>query len=163
VASGIVLAVALLLPLTQPRPWQWWEEGPPLPLLSGHVVDEADLLPPDEEEKLIARLRSLETRTGHYLIIVAVESLNEQSIEGFGLRLGRSWAVGRKDIDDDVLLIIAPNEHEVRIQAGRRLEKQLSDRECSRIIRELILPPFAKADFAKGVDNGVAAIIRRIS
>lgn len=160
--SCIVLLAALILPMFHPRPWRWWEEGPPLPRLSGYVVDDADILPQQPEQKLIKQLRAIKTRTGHRFMIVTVPTLAEQSIEGFGLRLGRSWAADGADIDDSVMLIVAPNEYGVRIQVGSRLDGQLSNPVCREIIRRQILPSFAAGDFAAGVEAGTKAIARRI-
>ena len=162
VGSGLILGMAIVLPLTQPRPWQWWQEGPALPRQSGPIVDDADILSADDEQRIETRLRALETKTGHRLAIVTVGSLHDQSIEGFGLRLGRSWGLGMKGAGDDAILIVAPNEQMVRIEVGHGLAKQLSDPECVRIIRDTIIPHFAKEDFAAGIDSGTSAIIRRI-
>lgn len=159
-----LIFLALLL-LCQPAPGSaahWWEAGPALPARTGHVVDEARLLSADHKADLTARLARLETATGHQFVIVTVRSLQGQSIETFGVRLGRTWGIGRKGIDDGVLLIIAFREHKVRIEVGYGLEKRLSDPLCARIIREKIVPRFEKGDLAAGISAGAVAIIGRI-
>jgi uncharacterized protein len=70
--------------------------------------------------------------------------------------------VGRKDIDDGVLLIVAPNERKARIEVGYGLEKALRDEEAGRILRDAILPAFRAGDMPKGIAAGVDGIIREI-
>ncbi|MBO9375350.1 TPM domain-containing protein [Sphingomonas histidinilytica] len=140
----------------------WWEAGPPLPVLTGRVTDEARLLPPAVARDIDQRLARLEAATGHQFVVLTVPSLRGQRIEDFGIRVGRSWGIGRKGIDDGVLLIVAPNERKVRIEVGYGLEKPLSDPLCATIIRDTILPRFQKSDMAGGISAGVNAIIARI-
>ena len=96
------------------------------------------------------------------MVIVTTPSLNGQKIEDFGVRLGRTWGIGRKGINDGVLLIVAPNEHKVRIEVGYGLEKTLSDPICAQIIRNEIIPRFHRGDIAGGIGAGALAIIDRI-
>lgn len=137
----------------------WWENGPALPKLTGRVVDEAGLLSPVTRAELSSRLARLEKATGHQLVILTVRSLKGQTIEDFGVRVGRTWGLGRRGVDDGVLLIVAPTERKVRIEVGYGLEKQLSDPLCAKIIRERIVPRFAKGDMSGGIVAGTDAII----
>jgi len=141
----------------------WWQTGPTLPNLTGRVVDQADLLPPATEQRLTTLLQRLEQKSRHQFVIVTVTSLKGETIETFGVRLGRIWAIGRKNIDDGVLLIVAPNEHKVRIEVGYGLEKMLSDPECARIIANKIVPRFQAGDMAGGIEQGAQAIVANLS
>ena len=141
----------------------WWEEGPPLPRLTGRVVDEAGLLPPAVHVRLARQLAQFERTSGHQLVIVTVRSLQGQSIETFGVRLGRTWQIGRRGVDDGILLIVAPNERKVRIEVGYGLDKLLGDATCGRIIARLIAPAFKKGDLAGGIEAGTRAVIARLS
>lgn len=137
----------------------WWENGPALPKRTGRVVDEAGLLSPVVRAELSSRLARLEKATGHQLVILTVRSLKGQTIEDFGVRVGRTWGVGRRGVDDGVLLIVAPTERKVRIEVGYGLEKRLSDPLCAKIIRERIAPHFARGDMSGGIVAGTDAII----
>ena len=133
-----------------------------LPALTGRVVDDADLLGPEQEARLAAQSAELEKATGHQLVVVTIPSLHGQDIATFGVDLGRRWGVGRKDVDDGVLLIVAPNERKARIEVGYGLEKALRDEEAGRILRDAILPAFRAGDMPKGIAAGVDGIISEI-
>ena len=134
----------------------------PLPALTGRVVDNADLLTPDQEARLADALAATEARTGHQFVVVTLPSLKGRSIEQVGWRLGYGWGIGRKGHDDGVLLIVAPHERKVRIEVGCGLEQTLTDQEAQAIIEQRILPAFRKRAMAAGIFRGSAAIIREI-
>jgi uncharacterized protein len=133
-----------------------------LPALTGRVVDQAQILPPSVEESLTARLAELERRTSDQLVVVTMESLNGESIESFGLRLGNGWGIGQRDKDNGVLLIVAPGERKVRIEVGLGLERTLTNQDCAEIIGRDILPHFKGGRMAEGVEAAAAALIRHL-
>lgn len=160
-----LLALAALLLVAPAMPTaaaHWWEAGPSLPQRTGRVVDDAQLMTAEREGRLADRLARFEAATGHQFVVVTVNSLDGQKIEDFGIRLGRTWAVGRKGFNDGVLLIVAPNERKVRIEVGHGLEKPLSDPICAKIIRDEILPRFKARDMAGGIEAGATSVIARI-
>ncbi len=136
--------------------------GYQFPELTGRVVDAAALLSPGDEAAISAKSAALEKATGHQLVVVTVPSLGGHPIEMYGLNLGRTWGIGRKDINDGVLLIVAPKERKVRIEVGYGLESALRDEEAGAIIQSAILPAFRKRDFPRGVSAGVDGIINEI-
>ncbi len=71
-------------------------------------------------------------------------------------RLGRKWGIGQKGKDNGILLIVAPNDHKVRIEVGRRLEPFMTDRCRPLIIQNAILPKFRRGDFAGGIEDGIS-------
>jgi uncharacterized protein len=127
------------------------------------VVDRADLLSAEQEATLTGELRSVEDRTKHQFVVVTVPSLGGHRIEDYGVYLGRSWGVGRKDVNDGVLLIVAPTERKVRIEVGYGLEQALKDEEAKRIIDDDILPRFRTGDMAGGIKAGADGIIEEIA
>ena len=136
---------------------------PTFPALSGRVVDQADLLPPDQEAAITARLAQLETQTGDQLVVATLDSLQDYEIEDYGYRLGRAWGIGNAENDSGVLLIVAPNERKVRIEVGYGLEPVLTDALSNQIIQTDILPPFRDGDFASGIEAGVDALITQLT
>ncbi|MCT8268583.1 TPM domain-containing protein [Afifella sp. JA880] len=129
------------------------------PKLTGRVVDAADLLSPTEEAELVALSDDLEKKTSDQLVIATVPSLDGRSIEQYGVDLGRAWQIGQKDKDNGVLLLVAPNERQVRIEVGYGLEPTLTDAISKLIIEGSIIPRFKAGDFPGGIKRGVEDIV----
>ena len=102
------------------------------------VMDKADLLDPATEQALTMKSEALEKATSDQLVIFTIPSLEGQTIEAVGLSLGRRWGLGQKDLDNGVLLLIAPKERKVRIEVGYGLEALLTDERAGAIIREQV-------------------------
>lgn len=132
------------------------------PPLSGRVVDRAGLLGADTEFRLTEIMQSHEKETGNQLVVVTLPDLQGLTIEEYGYQLGREWALGQKGKDNGVLLIVAPEEREVRIEVGYGLEGALTDALSANIIQTKILPQFKAGDFDGGVTAGIQSIIAAI-
>lgn len=130
-----------------------------LPALSGRVVDNAGLLTPAQEAGIEARLVALEGRTTDQLVVVTAPSLGGRTIDQYGLALGNHWRVGQRGKDNGVLLIVAPNERQVRIEVGYGLEAILTNARAAQIIQQSILPQFRENHFPEGIRAGTEAII----
>jgi len=131
----------------------------PIPALSGRVVDQAGILSSAEEGRLTTKLKNLEDSASIQLVVVTLPSLRGAPIEDWGLTLGRSWGIGQKGKDNGVLLIVAPNDRELRIEVGYGLEGTLPDATANAIIRNVIVPRFKGGSMAGGISDGVDAII----
>ncbi len=135
---------------------------PQFPELTGRVVDQADLLTPEAEAALTARLEALETQSQRQLVVATVPDLQGYDIADYGYQLGRHWGLGDKERNDGALLIVAPNERKVRIEVGYGLEGYLTDALSSLIIQNQILPRFRDGDFPGGIVAGTDAIIAQL-
>jgi uncharacterized protein len=133
------------------------------PSLTGRVVDEAGLLDAAKRTEIEAKLAALEEKTTDQLVVVTVRSLQGRTIEEYGYRLGRAWAIGQKDKNNGVLLIVAPNERKVRVEVGYGLEGTLPDAISNLIIQNVILPRFKANDYPGGIASGVDEIIKVLS
>ena len=133
------------------------------PALSGRVVDGAHVLSPAATQKLDGELADLEAKTGHQLVVATVPDLQGHEIEEYGYQLGRSWALGRKGVNDGAILLIAPNERKVRIEVGYGLEPVLTDALTRVILQRKVLPQFKAGRMEQGVVDGAEAIITQIS
>jgi uncharacterized protein len=131
-----------------------------VPKLTGRVVDQADLLSPAVEGHLSARLTQLERQTSDQLVVVTVADLDGEAIECFGLRMGRSWGIGQKALDNGVLLIVAPNDRRARIEVGYGLEGLLTDERAKAIIDKTLMPRLRQAEYEDAAEAGVAEIVR---
>jgi len=131
---------------------------PVYPELAGRVTDDAGLLTLKEKADIEKDLASLEETSTDQLAVVTVKSLQGYSIEDYGIGLARKWGIGQKGKDNGILLIVAPNDHKVRIEVGRRLEPFMTDTMSALIIQNAILPKFRRGDYADGIKDGVRDI-----
>lgn len=130
-----------------------------LPALTGRVVDTAGLLTPAERTRLTAELAALEQRTSDQLVVVTTRTLGGRTIAQYGLALGNAWGVGQRGKDNGVLLIVASNQRQVRIEVGYGLEAILTNARAQRIIEQDILPQFRQSRWHEGIQEGTRAII----
>ena len=129
-----------------------------VPFLSGRVVDLADLLPPDAEASLAAKLEALEKETGAQVVVLTVPTLEGDPLEDFSVRVAQTWKLGREGVDDGALLLVAQQERGLRIEVGYGLEPKLTDITSKRILDELVVPRFRAGDFPGGIAAGVDAV-----
>jgi uncharacterized protein len=129
-----------------------------LPALTGRVVDNAGLLTPAEEAGITAQLAALEGRTTDQLVVVTTPSLGGRTIAQYGLALGIGWHIGQRGKDNGVLLIVAPNEHQVRIEVGYGLAAILTNARADQIIQQSILPHLRESRWRAAIGAGTEAI-----
>jgi uncharacterized protein len=129
------------------------------PTLTGRVVDAADILDPPTRSAIATLLTTLEEKTTDQFVVATVASLQGQSIEVYANRLANRWALGRKDRNNGVLLLVAPSERKVRIEVGYGLEATLTNQIAQEIIDQTIVPRFRVGDMAGGVVRGVGDIV----
>lgn len=127
------------------------------------VVDQANLLRPEQELDLNSKSEALYAQTGRSFVVATVNSLEGRTIEDYGYRLGRYWKLGGEKKDDGVILLVAPNEKKVRIETGYGARVFLTDAVSSVIIRESILPRFKAGDYGGGITAGADQIIKTMS
>ena len=137
--------------------------APAFPPLTGRVVDGAHLLDAATTSSITAKLAALEQKNGIQLVVVTLPSLQGYEIEDYGYQLGRSWGIGQKGKNNGALLIVAPNEHRVRIEVGYGLEGTVTDAVSRLIIENAILPRFRVNDYAGGISRGVDDLIQVLS
>ena len=130
-----------------------------VPPLDGPVVDPAGALRPATRAALEQQARALQARKGGaQLQVLLVGSTGQESIEAYAQRVFDQWQLGRKGVDDGVLLLVAVQDRHVRIQPGYGLEGAIPDAYAKRIIEEAILPRFREGDLDQGVLDGSALL-----
>lgn len=150
----LALAWLLMMPALSPA-----LADPPIPALTGRVVDDADVLSTATVDAVSAKLQGYEAATGNQVVVVTLPDLKGYPIEDWGLALGRGWGLGQKGKDNGVILLVAPNDHQLRIEVGYGLEGTLPDATANKIIRSEIVPRFKGGDLNGGVAAGVDAIL----
>jgi uncharacterized protein len=131
-----------------------------VPQLTGRVVDQTGTLASGDIAALTQKLRDFETRKGSQIAVLIVPTTQPETIEQFSIRVAEAWKIGRKKVDDGAILVVAKNDHHLRIEVGYGLEGALTDVTSRRIIDEVITPKFRDGDFAGGISAGVDRIIR---
>ncbi|MBB5074070.1 uncharacterized protein HNQ69_001204 [Bartonella callosciuri] len=123
----------------------------------------AHLLDTETIESLTEKLSALEEKTGDQIVIATLPTLSGNDIETYSNSLFRAWRLGQKKMNNGVLLVIAPNEREVRIEVGYGLEGELTDAISAVIINNFVLPNFREGNYRKGIIEAVHAIIKVIT
>lgn len=141
--SGIVLAQPLIA----------------VPALTTRVTDLTGTLSAPEQAALDRQLAELEARKGSQIAVLIVPTVRPEAIEQFAMRVAESWKLGRKGVDDGILLLVAKEDREVRIEVGYGLEGAIPDATANRVIDEFILPRFRAGDFAGGISAGVERLV----
>jgi uncharacterized protein len=131
-----------------------------VPPLAGHVTDQTGTLTADQQSTLEQTLAAFEVRKGTQIAVLLLPTTAPEAIEPFALRVAEAWKIGRKKVDDGAIVVVAKNDHALRIEVGYGLEGALSDIIAKRIIEESILPRFRQDDYYGGLQAGVAQIIQ---
>jgi uncharacterized protein len=130
------------------------------PRPDGYVNDFAAILDESAETYLEDYLATLERDTSAEVVVATVSSLDGQSIEEYASRLFADWGIGKKQEDNGVLLLVAPNDRQVRIEVGYGLEGTIPDGLAGDIIRVQIVPQFKADNLPKGIGSGLDRIAR---
>jgi uncharacterized protein len=133
-----------------------------IPPLTARVTDTTGTLDAQQKQSLESELATLEQRKGSQLAVLMVPTTQSEEIEQYSIRVVDAWKLGRKNVDDGALLIIAKNDHRVRIEVGSGLEGAIPDAASARIIREYITPKFRAGDFYGGIHDATDALTKLI-
>jgi uncharacterized protein len=123
------------------------------------VNDLADVLPPERERRLEERLAAFERETSHQIVLLTVPSLEGEPIERFSIRLAEAWRIGHAGLDNGIIVIVAPEDREARIEVGYGLEGVVPDAIASRVLRERMFPRFREGRMADGIEAGIEALM----
>lgn len=131
----------------------------PVPALSGHVLDQTGSLNAEQLHGLESKLAAFESAHGAQIVLLLVPTTAPEDIASYANRVGDTWKIGRKDIGDGLILVVAKNDRKLRIEVAKTLEGAVPDLAAKRIIDEAIAPHFKSGDFAGGLVAGVDRIM----
>lgn len=131
----------------------------PVPRLGARVNDLTGTLTADQKGVLEAKLTGFERQKGAQIAVLIVPTVAPESIEQYAMRVVEAWKLGRRGVDDGVLLLVAKQDRKLRIEVGYGLEGVLNDATAKRIIGETIGPQFVRGEFFAGIDAGLDAMI----
>ena len=130
----------------------------PLPALTARVMDSTGTLTAAQIATLNTSLQALETAKGSQLVVLMVPTTAPEDIATYANRVANGWKIGRRDVGDGVLLIVAKNDRKLRIEVAKTLEGAIPDLAARRIIDNAITPRLKQGDFAVGIEAGVDQI-----
>jgi uncharacterized protein len=130
-----------------------------VPGLQGYINDYALMISPAVKTQLESELKAFDQSDSTQLVILTVPSLEGDTIEGFGIKVGEVWKIGQKNKDNGIIIVVAKQERKIRIEVGRGLEGRLTDLLGGRIVDLVITPRFKRGDFDGGFQAGTSALI----
>jgi uncharacterized protein len=131
-----------------------------VPQLAGYVNDYADILSNAEEQGLSETVRQFEEQTSNQIFILTTPSLEGRDIEGFSIEVAEVWKPGQKGKDNGILIVVAPNERQYRIEVGYGLEGVVPDGLAGEIGRRHFVPAFRRGDSGGGLRDAVEALMQ---
>jgi uncharacterized protein len=134
----------------------------PVPPLSERVIDQTGTLTAVETQNLIGKLAAFEAEAGPQIVVLLVPTTQPEDIASFAQRVGETWKIGRRDVGDGLLMVVAKNDRKIWIAPAKALEGAVPDLAARRIVADHISPRFRSGDFAGGIDAGVDQLIARI-
>jgi uncharacterized protein len=133
-----------------------------VPPLKSRVTDLANTLNQSQRSALEQTLAEFEARKGSQIAVLIVPTTQPETIDQYAVRVQESWKLGRKGVDDGVLLVVAKNDRKLRFEIGYGLEGAIPDAAAKRIIEDDITPRFKQGDFYGGIRAGVDRVMRTI-
>lgn len=133
-----------------------------VPTLEKRVTDLTGTLKPEQVASLEQMLQSFQQRKGAEIVVLGVPTTQPESIEQYALRVAEQWRIGRKNVDDGVVVVFARDDRAGRIEVAYGLEGVLTDATASRIGHEIIAPRFREGDYFGGIAAGLDRLMRVI-
>ena len=134
----------------------------PVPALTARVIDATGTLDAAQTAALEAKLAALEQDKGAQVVVLMVPTTAPEDIAAYANRVGNAWKIGRRDVGDGLILLVALKDRRVRIEVAKTLEGAVPDIAAHRIIEDALMPFFRRGDFAGGLDAAVDQIAARI-
>ncbi len=161
---GLLLAAWLLAAGLLPA----WAQAPaggvqPVPALTARVVDTIGLLDAGTRQAIEGKLAALEREKGSQVAFLIVATTQPEDIAAYANRVANEWKIGRRQVGDGVLLVLARDDRRVRIEVAKTLEGAIPDLAAKRIIDEVVTPAFKRGDYAGGLDaaaDRIGALVR---
>jgi uncharacterized protein len=134
----------------------------PVPALSGRVIDQTATLSNAQRDALENKLAAFEREAGSQVVVLLVPTTQPEDIASYANRVANEWKIGRRDIGDGLLIIVAKNDRRVRIEVAKTLEGAIPDLAARQVIDRAITPAFRAGDFAGGLNAAVDQVAARI-
>lgn len=159
-ASPGLALFALLLALAGAQAWA--QALQPVPPLSGRVIDRSATLTAEQQLGLEARLAAVEREFGSQIVVLMLPSTQPEDIAAYAQRVGEAWKLGRREVGDGLLIVVAKDDRRMRIEVAKALEGAVPDLAAKRIIDRQLAPAFRAGDYAGGLNAAVDALAARL-
>jgi len=157
-ALRLLLAAWLWTALTA----AWAQDLLPVPALTARIIDQTGTLDAAQRGALEAKLAAFEQAAGPQIVVLMVPTTQPEDITSYAYRVADSWKIGRREVGDGLLIVVAKNDRRVRIEVAKALEGAVPDLAARQIIDRAITPAFRAGDFAGGLSAAVDALMARI-
>ncbi len=127
---------------------------------NNYINDYAHILSANTIGALNSSLKQYEQKTSNQIVVATFPGKLDIPIEDFSAALENQWKIGQKSKDNGVILVVFPEDHQLRIEVGYGLEGAIPDALANTIIQQEITPAFKEGDYNKGVSAGVSAIMQ---
>jgi uncharacterized protein len=155
----LLAVAALLLGLVGPG---WAQDVRPVPVLTGRVVDQTGTLSDAQRQALEDKLAAFEREAGPQIVVLMIASTAPEDIAAYAQRVGDGWRIGRREVGDGLLILVAKNDRKIRIEVAKALEGAVPDLAARQIIQNAITPAFKKNDYAGGLNLAIDQLQARI-
>ena len=135
----------------------------PVPALSARVIDQTGTLTAEQVRALSDQLQALETQRGSQVVILMVPTTQPEDIAAYAQRVGDSWKIGRREVGDGLLIVVALQDRGMRIEVAKTLEGAIPDLMASRIIERTLKPAFQAGAYADGLSKAIDQIDKLIA
>ena len=135
----------------------------PIPALSARAIDQTQTLSASELQALERRLQTLEEKSGSQVVVLMVPTTAPEDIAAYAHRVASDWKIGRRDVGDGLLLVVAKNDQRMRIEVARALEGAIPDLAAAHIIDDNMAPAFRAGDYSGGISAALDQIGARIA
>ena len=138
------------------------QELQPVPALDARVIDRTGTLSAAARDALEAKLAAFEARSGPQIVVLLVATTQPEDIAAYAQRVADAWKIGRRDVGDGLLLVLARDDRRVRIEVAKALEGAVPDLAARQIIDRALVPALRAGDYAGGIDAALDALTARI-
>lgn len=133
-----------------------------VPALTGRVVDAAQILSAGEAGSIDTQLARIEQTRGAQIVVLLVNTTAPEDISSYANRVSNAWKIGRRDVGDGVLIIIAKEDRKLRIEVAKSLEGAIPDLAAKQIISTALAPALKAGQYAQGIEATIEALDKRI-
>jgi uncharacterized protein len=134
----------------------------PVPPLEGRVIDRTETLDSLQRQSMEQHLANVERELGTQMVVLIVNSTLPEDIAAYAHRVADQWKIGRRDVGDGLLIVVAKNDRRIRIEVAKALEGAVPDLAARQIITETISPAFKRNDYAGGLNAAIDRLAARI-